>query len=131
MSRERNPPMAESAMTDLTELDRLVATFTVDAYDVAEQITAFHAVFTGEVEEPMWATIVGVPVLVLDADVRDTGMELTAHCRREGEEQEISFTDLVFPPDTVAAWIHAAYRRYLGLQPFPAAIPPGWEPDWL
>jgi hypothetical protein len=71
--------MAERAMTDLAELGRLVAACTVDAYDLAERITAFHAVFTSEVEEPTRATIVGVPVLVLDADVRDTGMELTAH----------------------------------------------------
>jgi hypothetical protein len=34
--------------------------------------------------------------------------------------------DLAFPPDTETAWIHAAYRRYLGLQPFPADPRPGW-----
>lgn len=116
-------------MSDLTDLDRLVSDITVDAYDVAEQITAFHAVISSEVEEPVWATIVGVPVLVLDADIRDTGLEMTAHCRHDGDEQEICFTDLVFPPDTIAAWIHAAYRRLLGLKPFPASIPAGWRLD--
>ncbi|GAB2448195.1 hypothetical protein GCM10027062_32240 [Nocardioides hungaricus] len=33
--------------------------------------------------------------------------------------------------DEAAAWIHAAYRRCLGLAPYPAAIPEGWEPSWL
>lgn len=117
-------------MSDLSELDRLVSAITVDAHDLEEQITAFHAVFTNEVEGPTWATIVGVPVLVLDADIRVSGLEMTAHCRHDGDEQEISFTDLVFPPDTVAAWIHAAYRRLQGLKPFPVSNA-GWQPDWL
>lgn len=118
-------------MTDLEALDQLVEVITVDCHDVDEQITAFHSAFTNEVTEPTWATIVGVRVLVLDADIRDTGTELTAHCRHNGDQQEISFTDLVFAPDTVAAWIHAAYRRCLGLKPFPAAMPPGWQPSLL
>lgn len=118
-------------MTDPDVLDRLVETITVDAYDVAEQMTAFHSVFNEAAAGPTWATIVGVPVLVLDVDVRDTGTELTAHCRHDGDQQEISLTDLVFPPEAVAAWIHAAYRRCLGLEPFPAAIPVGWQPSWL
>lgn len=122
-------------MTDLDVVDRLVEAITVDAYDVAEQMTAFHSVFhsgfTEAVAGPTWATIVGVPVLVLDVEVRDTGTELTAHCRHGREQQEISLTDLVFPPETVAAWIHAAYRRCLGLEPFPAEIPVGWQPSWL
>jgi hypothetical protein len=38
----------------------------------------------------------------------------------------VSLADLAFPPDTVTAWIHAAYRHYLGLQPFPARPRPDW-----
>ncbi|MDN5794320.1 MAG: hypothetical protein L0H79_01045 [Intrasporangium sp.] len=118
-------------MTDLHALDRLVAVMTVDAYDVDEQIMAFHAVFEDEAGLPVSATVVGVPVLVTDVGIRANGIELTAHCRREEVGQEISLTDLVFPPDTQAAWVHAAYRRCLGLAPFPAAIPEAWQPDML
>jgi hypothetical protein len=39
--------------------------------------------------------------------------------------------DLFFPPDTVAAWLHAAYRRWLGLDPHPYDMPSGWRPSWL
>ena len=118
-------------MTDLDVLDRLVQAITVDAYDVAEQMTAFRSVFTEAVTGPTKATIVGVPVLVLEVDIRYTGTELTAHCRHGDYQQEISLTDLVFAPETAAAWIHAAYRRCLALEPLPAAIPVGWQPSWL
>ncbi|RZT77827.1 hypothetical protein EV382_0992 [Micromonospora violae] len=39
---------------------------------------------------------------------------------------EVTLADLAFPPHTVTAWIHAAYRRYLGLTPFPARPRPEW-----
>ena len=109
-----SPPNEEKQVTDPDVLDRLVEAITVDAYDVTEQMTTFHSVFHEAATGPTWATIVGVPVLVLDVDVRDTGTELTAHCRHDGDEQEISLTDLVFPPEAVAAWIHAAYRLCQG-----------------
>lgn len=66
-----------------------------------------------------------------DLATLDRLVEVTAHCLHGNTRQEISLTDLVFPPDTRAAWVHAAYRRCLGLEPFPAAIPEGWQPDWL
>lgn len=121
----------QSELRDLSELDQLVEAITVDAHDLEEQITAFHAVFTDEMAAPIWATMVGVSVLVVDVDIRDNGLEMTAHCRHEGDEQEISFTDVVFPPETIAARIHAAYRRLQGLEPFPSSIVSGWRPDWL
>lgn len=118
-------------MTALDALDRLVAVMTVDAYDTYEQITAFYTVFEEEAALPARATVVGFPVLVTEIDIRVDGTQLTAHCQHQDARQEISLTDLAFPPDTTAAWVHAAYRRYLGLEPFPATIPEGWQPDWL
>jgi hypothetical protein len=133
---ERTPhiaaaPSEKDSTAGLDVLDRLVRMMTVDAYDTYEQITAFHTVFEEEAALPAGATVVGVPVLVTEVDIRSNGTELTAHCRHHDVRQEISLADLVFPPDTTAAWVHAAYRRYLGLEPFPAAIPGGWQPDWL
>jgi hypothetical protein len=40
--------------------------------------------------------------------------------------QQLALADIVFPDGTVAAWLHAAYRCYLGLKPFPATAPAGW-----
>ncbi|CCG03601.1 protein of unknown function [Blastococcus saxobsidens DD2] len=51
---------------------------------------------------------------------------MVAICQGPQEVGEVSLADLAFPPDTVAAWVHAAYRHYMGLQPFPARPRPGW-----
>lgn len=111
--------------------DQLGEVIRVDCYNEDEQMTAFHTVLTEEVALPTEAGTVGMSVQVLDFDIREGGSELTARCRRGAAEQELCLVDLVFPPQTVAAWIHAAYRRCLGLRPHPAEIPRGWKPSWL
>lgn len=119
-------------MTRRDDLDRLVEAITVDCYDDEEQMTAFHAVFSDEVEFPAPAAVLGIAVEVLGFDVREDGRELVARCRRPGSvSQEVSLVDLVFPPESVGGWLQAAYRRCLGLKPFEATIPPGWKPSWL
>lgn len=118
-------------MTDSDAVDRLLEVFTVDCCNADEQMTAFHTVFTEEVPLPTEVSLVGIPVQVVGFDIRENGIELIARCCREGDQQELSLADVVFPPESVGAWIHAAYRRCLGLQPYPATIPPGWQPSWL
>ncbi len=49
-----------------------------------------------------------------------------ANCQGPQEVEEVNLADLVFPPDTVTAWMHAAYRHYLDLQPFAARPRPDW-----
>jgi hypothetical protein len=45
---------------------------------------------------------------------------LTARCRREeGAEQVIAACDLIFPEGSVAARYGAAYRKWLGIEPYP------------
>ncbi len=79
---------------------------------------------------PTTATLLGVPVTVPGIDYDNENRGLTATCRSPKESGEVALADLVFPPETETAWIHAAYRRYLGPQPFPADPRPGWTwPD--
>lgn len=104
---------------------------TLDCYNLAEQVTAFYEVFAAEVPLPTAATLVGATIQVVGIDIAEHGEELTARCRRGDVVQDLRVSDLVFPPDTTAAWTHAAYRRCLGLMPHPAAIPEGWKPFWL
>jgi len=113
-----SPADTDSPMTDLEALDQLVEVITVDCHDVDEQITAFHSVFTNEVTEPTWATIVGVPVLVLDADIRDTGTELTAHCRHNGDQQD----NLLHRPGVPARHRRRVDPCRLPSMPRPAAL---------
>ena len=118
-------------MTGRDALDRLVGVITVDCYNPAEQVTAFYEVFAEEVALPTTATVVGAAVQVIAIDISEHAEDLTARCRRNDVVQDLSLSDVVFSPDTAAAWIHAAYRRCLGLTPHPAAIPKEWKPSWL
>ncbi len=112
---------------DLPALDRLVAAITVDAYDVEEQVTAFFEAFANEVELPVQTVVLGLPVEVVEFGIADNDAELTARCRRGADAQELSLTYLMFPADSVVGWLHAGYRRCLGLRPYPASQPPNWE----
>ena len=118
-------------MTGRDEADRLLEVITVDCYNLAEQMTAFYEVFAEEVPLPTTATVVGATVQVVGIDIAEHGEELTARCQRGDVVQDLRLSDLVFAPDTAAAWIHAAYRRCLGLMSHPAAVPEGWKPSWL
>ena len=113
-------------MTGHDEVERLVAVITMDCYNLAEQVTAFYETFAEEVPLPTTAT-----VKVVGIDIADHGEVLTARCHRGEVVQDLHLSDLVFAPDTAAGWIHAAYRRCLGLVPHLAAVPGGWKPSWL
>ena len=106
-----SPTSPEGPMTSHDEVDRLLEVITVDGYNTAEQVTGFYEVFTQEVPLPITATVVGAPVRVVGIDIAEHGEELTARCERATDGQDLGLADLVFPPATPAAWIHAAYRR--------------------
>lgn len=108
-------------MRQRSDLDSMVESILVDAYGDDEQYVAFLTVIEEETRLPAAATLLGAPVTV-------TGLVAI----REGSNGtgEVALADLAFPPDTVTAWIHAAYRHYLGLQPFPVRPRPDWTwPD--
>lgn len=116
-------------MTGHNELDRLVEVITVDCYNPSEQMTAFYEVFAVEVPLPTTATVVGATVRVVGIDIAQHDQGLAARCQHGDVMQDLRLSDLVFPPDTAAAWIHAAYRRCLGLTAHPAAVPAEWKPS--
>ena len=118
-------------MTGRDDADRLLEVITVDCYNVSEQMTAFYEVFAQEVTLPTTATVVSATVRVLGIDIAEQGEELTARCQRAKVVQDLRLSELVFAPDAAAAWIHAAYRRRLGLRVHPTTMPAGWGPSWL
>jgi hypothetical protein len=95
-------------MTGRDEVDRLVEVITVDCFHPSEQMTAFYEVFAQEVPLPTTATVVGATVQVFGIDIADHD-ELAARCQRGDVVRDLQLSDLVFSPDTAAAWIHAAY----------------------
>lgn len=109
-------------------LRQIVESIIVDAYGSDEQLTAFLTVFDEEVDLPCAAQILGVDVEVVAFDLEgDERRGLVARCRRiGGSAGVVSLADVRFESGTVAAWLHAAFRSWLGLKPFPARPPEGW-----
>jgi hypothetical protein len=108
---------------------QLIDEITVDAYDTDEQLSGFLQVFQDEVTGPTSATMLGMAIDVAGFDQEgDERRGLVARCRHQGTTGTIALADIHFEPDSVAGWLHAAYRTWLCLPPFPALRPPDW--DW-
>jgi hypothetical protein len=114
------------AMRNDRELDAAIETIVVDAYGDDEQYTAFLTVFEEQATLPTTATILGTPVTVTGFDYTNDAHGVIATCHGRDGAGEVALADLIFPPDTVTAWVHAAYRRHLGLRPFPARPRSDW-----
>lgn len=110
-------------------LSQLIESITIDAYSAEEQLMGFLTVFGDEIALPCVANILDVDVEVLGFDVKeDERRGLVASCRRAGGRPgAVSFADVRFHSGTVAAWLHAAFRTWLGLETFPARRPAGWS----
>lgn len=104
-------------------MERLIEEIIVDAYGDDEQLWAFRQAFEDAVSLPADAFTVGEPVLVLSIGYDGNERRgLTAVCRkRDGTEHVIAACDLVFPEDAVASGYVAAYRTWLGVEPYSKA----------
>lgn len=103
--------------TCLDELDELIAELTTDAYGDDEQLTGFLTVAEDALQAPEPASIVGVPITVVNIDAGpDVRRGLTAVCERDGARYEVSLVDLVFPANSELGRVAAAYRRWLGAE---------------
>ncbi len=83
-------------------------------------MNSFQQVIQDEVAIPIDAFVVGEPVAVLGIDYENERRGLTARCRCEdGSEYAIAACDVYFPERTKAADYVAAYRLWLGMDPYP------------
>ena len=101
------------------DLDSLIDEIIVDAYGEDEQLWAFRQVLEDEVELPADAFVIGEPVSVIKIDYEGNPVRgLQAVCRKQdGDEHVVAFADVLFFGGTEGARYHAAYRRWLGLEP--------------
>ena len=105
---------------EFLELDRLIEEIIVDAYGDDEQLWAFRRAFKDKVAVPAEAFVIGEPVTVIAIDYDGNDRRgLIAKCRRKkGVEQVIAACDLIFPEGSVATRYLAAYRKWLGIEPY-------------
>ena len=89
----------------------------------------FLAVFDEAVRVPCMAKVLDYEIEILGFGVEgDQRRGLVARCRSiRGQPGLLSLADVRFEPGTVAAWLHAAFRSWLGLRKFPARRPLGWS----
>ena len=108
------------------ELDDLIEEITVDAYGDEEQLWAFRQAFEDNIAVPCAGSVIGEPVSVIEFDYDGNDRRgLTARCRRDdGSEYVITASDVVLAERSSGGRYVAAYRRWLGLEPFPAEIAP-------
>lgn len=116
---------------NVSELDHVIDLVLVDAYGEEEESVAWETVLQDVIDVPAQAELLGQTVTVTRIGSPSGRAEVTARCQRpRGIQGEVAFADLSFPPESEAAWLHAAYRRYLGLPPYPAVPRPDWTwPD--
>ena len=103
------------------ELNDLVDQIVVDADGDDEQLWAFRQAFDDEIAMPADAFVLGEPVTILEIDYDGNERRgLTAKLRREDASEHIlSASDVVFPEGSKGADYMAAYRTWLGIDPYP------------
>lgn len=101
--------------------DELIEEITVDAYNDDEKIWAFRQVLEDNVAAPADAFVIGEPVTLVGFDYDGNERRgLTARCRREGgAEHVVAASEVVLPPNAGGAHYLAAYRKWMGLEPYP------------
>ncbi len=109
---------------DFAELDELIKEITVDAYGDDEGLWAFRQAFEDVVNLPTDVFVIGEPVSVVEIDYDGNERRgLTVKVRRgDGSEHVVTASDVVFPEGAIGAQHVAAYRRWLGLEPYPSVI---------
>ena len=119
--------MSRAARDDRSpaDLDHLIEEITVDAYNDDEKLWAFRQAFEDHVALPSDGFVIGEPVSVIDIDYDGNERRgLTARCRREdGSEHVVAASEVMLPQSTRGARHLAAYRKWLGLEPYPSETP--------
>ena len=118
IAREKKTPRLAPA-----PLDELIEEITVDAYGEQEQLWAFRQAFEDNVALPAEGSVVGQPVVVVAFDYDGNERRgLTAKCRgADGREHTVAAADVMMAPDSEAKRYLAAYRKWMGLAPYPRA----------
>lgn len=118
---KRRMPPKPGSRPRRCDLEDLIEQITVDAHGDAEQFWAFRQAFEDNLTVPCVATIIGAPVTVLRFDFDGNERRgLTAECRLEdGSRQIISAADVLLPNGDPGERYIAAYRKWMGLAPYP------------
>ena len=106
---------------DAAALDELIDEFTVEAAGDDERVLAFLQALEKHVALPCDGFVIGEPVSVVKFDYQGQRRGLTAKCRRmDGREYEVTASEVALAADTPGSHYLAAYRKWMGVVPYPA-----------
>jgi len=107
------------------DIDAVLEAVLTDAHGDGEQLWAFHQACVDHVRLPADAFVIGEPIAVMEFEYEGNERRgLTARCRREdGSGHTVALADVVFPPGSSGNTYVAAYRKWLGLEPFSTQQP--------
>jgi tetratricopeptide (TPR) repeat protein len=110
----------------VANLDQLIEEITVDTHGDDKQLWAFRQAFEDSISVPCDGFVIGEPVSVVAFEYDGNERRgLTARCRRDdGSEHVVAASEVVLPARTSAARLLAAYRKWLGIEPFPREVAP-------
>jgi hypothetical protein len=76
------------------ELDALIEEITIDCYNEDEELSGFLTYLEEALEQPVEATVIGVPATLVGVDSADGPLRgLVAQCQRDGDDYQISLLD--------------------------------------
>lgn len=107
------------------DIDAVLDAILTDVYGDDEQLWAFLQAFEDDIRLPADASTIAEPVSVIQVDYDGNERRgLTARCRREdGSEHTVALADVLFPRTSTGSAYVAAYRKWLGLEPYPRQQP--------
>ena len=117
---------------DAASLEEIIDEFTVEAHDDDERIWNFRQALQKHVSLPCGGLVIGEPVSVTGFEYYGNQRRaVTATCRRaDGREYDVAASEVAIPASTTGARYLAAYRQWMGVEPYPAeaAIPTRGKP---
>jgi hypothetical protein len=116
--------MKRSQRLDPGSLNDLIDELTAEAGSNDEQIWNFQQALKKHIWLPCEGFVIGEPVSVIafeyDGNQRRA---VTATCRRaDGREYNVAASEVVIPPSLPGADCLAAYRQWMGLDPYPPTV---------
>ena len=115
--------MKKRKRRDPGSLDELIDELTAEAGSDDEQIWNFQQELQKQICLPCEGFVIGEPVTVIAFDYDGNQRRaVTARCRRsDGREYEVAACEVVIPASPPRADYLAAYRQWMGLEPYPPA----------
>ncbi len=119
--------MRKAKRLDAASLNEIIDELTAEAQDDDERLWNFQQAFQKHIWRPCEGFVIGEPITVRKFDYEGNQRRgVTATCRRaDGREYEVAASEVLVPAGIKGSQYLAAYRQWMGLEPYPPSERPG------